>query len=166
MTTGCVRIGLILWIAALLTACTGGISRYARSQVSYFEPFSQLQPNPEKYRGVTVIWGGRIISAAALEGATEFEVLHLELNRSQRPIVNDRSQGRFIIRSPAFIDPALYPKGALITVVGPLKGSEERPIGQMPYRYPVIGITEIKKWPSHGAAAPRVHLGIGVGTRF
>ncbi len=166
MKRWCVRIGLICWIIALLTGCTGGVSKYARSQVSYFEPFGQLQQQPEKYRGETVIWGGRIISSTALKGATEIEVLQLDLNHNQRPISNDQSQGRFIIRSAAFIDPALYPKGTLITVVGPLKGSENRAIDRMPYQYPVIGITEIKKWPKGTGASPRFHFGIGISTYF
>ena len=158
------RIGLMIGMIWLLGGCSG-VSQQARSQVTYFGSFDQLQREPDKYRGTTVIWGGRIISAQALEGTTEFEVLQLELNRGRRPVAGGISQGRFIIRSQVFIDPALYPQGSLITVVGPFKATAQRAIDRMPYHYPVIGIIEIKKWPP-GAASPQIHFGIGVGTRF
>ena len=73
-------------------------------------------------------------------------VLQLGLSSQNRPQDNDQSQGRFLVRSSRFLDPAVYPQGTLVTVVGPVKGVETRPIGQMAYRYPVMDVIEIKKW--------------------
>ncbi len=158
---------LMLGALAVLTGCGGGISSYARSQVSYFGSFQELQRNPEPYRGQTVVWGGRVISATVLDGAvTEIEVLQLNLGRSQRPVGIDDSQGRFLIRSDTFLDPVLYPKGTLVTVVGPVQGTEDRLIDRMNYRYPVVGITELKKWPPGSGDSPRFHFGIGIGTHL
>ena len=93
-------------------------------------------------------------------------MLQLEIGTQDRPTDNDQSQGRFLIRSAEFLDPAIFPQGTLITVVGRLQGSETRLIGEMPYTYPVIDVIEIKKWPPNSDPSPRFHFGIGIGTHF
>lgn len=149
-----------------LTACAGGISKQTQSQITYFGPFDAVQQQPQKYQGETVMWGGRIIETVSSEKASEIVVLQLGLGGQNRPQDDDQSKGRFLIRSNRFLDPALYPQGTLITVVGPLKGTETRPIGQMEYRYPVMDVIEIKKWQPGTDTSPRFHFGIGIGTHF
>lgn len=153
---------LVIWISG----CAGGISREVRSQVNYTGSFTQLQQDPETYTGRTVLLGGKIISVEVLDNLTDIFVLQLELDGNGRPQNNDQSNGRFIVRSPKFLDPAIYPQGTLITVVGKVTGSEEKLIGQMPYKYPVIEPLEIKKWIPESDQSPRFHFGIGVGTTF
>lgn len=153
-------------IFLMVVACAGGISKQTRSQVTYFGPFDAVQQAPEKYRGETVMWGGKIINTVPGEKSTELVVLQLGLSSQDRPEDNDQSGGRFIVRSSRFLDPAVYPQGTLVTVVGPVKGAETRPIGQMAYRYPVMDVIEIKKWQPSTDSSPRFHFGIGVGTHF
>jgi outer membrane lipoprotein len=159
---GCLCFAMI----TAIVACAGGISKQSQSQVTFFGPFSAVQQQPEKYRGETVMWGGRIINTLPGEKTTELVVLQLGLGSQNRPKDNDQSQGRFLVHSSQFLDPAIYPQGALITVVGPVKGAESRSIGQMTYRYPVVNLIEIKKWQSATDTSPRFHFGIGVGTHF
>lgn len=156
-----ILVGMAVWISGC-----GGISKQVRSQVTYTGTFDQLQADPEQKIGETVIFGGKIIGTQVLDTGTELTVLQLALSGSDRPQDNDQSKGRFIVRSAQFLDPALYPDGTLITVVGKFTGSQERPIGQMPYRYPVIDPLEIKKWPVETDTSPRFHFGIGVGKTF
>jgi outer membrane lipoprotein len=155
--------GLVL---IALAGCGGGISEQVRSQVTYSGSFQNLQQDPEKLLGATVIFGGKIIATDPQTPHTDLLVLQLALDHSDRPEDGDRSEGRFIIRSRQFVDPALYPKGTLITIVGQLEGSEERLIGQMPYRYPVIVPLEIHKWSPRTDTGPRFHIGIGIGKTF
>ncbi len=161
-----IRLIQLLVLSLMVAACAGGISKQARSQVTYFDSFQQLQREPDDYRGETVMLGGKIIDVQVASGTTEFTVLQLELGSSTRPADNDTSQGRFLVRSAQFIDPAIYPAGTLITVVGRLTGSDTRKIGEMPYRYPVIDIVEIKKWPAGRGSEPRFHFGFGIGTQI
>ncbi len=159
------------WIGSVcillaLSACAGGISKQTQSQITYFGPFDVVQQQPEKYRGETVMWGGKVINAVPGEESTELVVLQLGLSSQNRPQDNDQSNGRFIVRSSRFLDPAVYPQGTLVTVVGPVKGAETRPIGQMAYRYPVMDVIEIKKWQPSSSSYPRFQFGIGVGTHF
>ncbi|MEJ2660660.1 MAG: Slp family lipoprotein [Desulfobacteraceae bacterium] len=160
------RSALFLLMAVFLAACGGGISRQARDQVTYTGSFAELQQAPADYRGAMVLLGGRVIETLTKAGATELVVLQLDLGSRDRPLDNDQSQGRFLVRSARFIDPAIFPPGTLITVVGRLRGSETRPIGEMPYTYPLIEPAEMKKWPAGGDASPRFHFGIGIGTHF
>ena len=166
MIRGCIPPAVIIGLSLILAGCAGSISKEAQSQISYFGPFNTVQQQPEKYQGEIVMWGGKVINTHAKNNATEMVVLQLDLGSQHRPQDNDDSQGRFIIQSSQFLDPAIYPQGTLITVVGSLKGSALRNIGEMEYRYPVIDIAEIKKWEPSADASPRIHFGIGIGTSF
>lgn len=161
-----VRGPLLILLILVMLSCAGGMSRQARSKVSYFGSFEQLQREPDRYLQKTVMWGGRIIQTRPLKNATELVVLQLDLSSQDRPQDNDRSQGRFVAHSAEFLDPAIYPKGTLITVIGRLTGVDDRRIGEMDYQYPVIEVSEIKKWPSSERKSPQFHFGIGVGTHF
>lgn len=153
-------------VVGLLAACAGGISREARSQVTYMGTFAEVQQSPSKYEGQTVLWTGKVIASQVKNGATELTVLQLDSGSQDRPSETEQSHGRFLIRSAQFLDPALYPQGTPITVVGRLQGSETRPIGEMPYTYPVVDPIEIKKWPVAHDSEPRFRFGIGIGTHF
>ena len=161
-----VRITVFFISALIMSGCASGISSQARSQVTYTGPFSSVQMQPELYKDKIVMWGGRIIEILARNESTEMVVLQLELTGQGYPRESDRSQGRFLVRSSRFIDPAIYPEGTLITVVGRIEGSETRLIGEMSYLYPVVTEIEIKKWNPGEDPSPRIHFGIGVSTHF
>jgi outer membrane lipoprotein len=157
---------LLLGLLTAVFGCAPGISREARTQVTYDGPFEELQRQPQKFDGEIVMLGGKIIRTDVDGDATELVVLQMDLDRAGRPMDTDRSAGRFVVRTPQFLDPELYPEGLQITVVGQKVQSEERLIGNMPYRYPIIEPIEITKWPRQVDRSSRFHFGIGVGTRF
>ena len=155
-----------IFVMLTLISCAGGMSEQARSKVTYSGTFEQLQRQPEHYLRETVMWGGKVIHAKPLEKATELVVLQLELTGQDRPRDDDQSQGRYVVHSKKFLDPAIYPEGTLITVIGRFVSTDRRSIGEMDYLYPVIEVDEIKKWSQHNRQSPRFHFGIGVGTTF
>jgi outer membrane lipoprotein len=110
--------------------------------------------------------GGKIIETQGSEGNSEITVLHLPLKDNERPQDGDKTEGRFLVRTAQFLDPALYEKGTLLTVVGRVSGAESRMIGSFPYLYPALEMIEIKLWPPQQDRRPRLHFGIGVGTSF
>lgn len=160
-----IAIMLVLAATSTLVGC-GGLSRQAREQIDYTGGFESLQADPDRHIGATALLGGRVIATTPSDSGTEIVALQLPLGSNDRPQDGDNSQGRFILRTPQFIDPALYPKDTLISVVAKLTGSEQRKIGEMDYRYPVLSIVEIKKWPPPDTTGPRIHFGIGVGKTF
>jgi outer membrane lipoprotein len=162
----CLALALVIFQAVFLIACAGGISKEARSRVTYTGSFAQLQQQPESYQGETVMWGGKVIETHVSDGSTELVMLQLALNSSNRPEDGSVSGGRFLVRANQFLDPVIFSSGTLVTVVGDVTGSTVMPIGQMDYRYPVIEPLEIKKWDPTTESSPRIHFGIGVGTHF
>jgi outer membrane lipoprotein len=155
---------LLVFILLLGAACATGISQQARAQVTYSEKFSVLQERPSAYLGQVVMFGGKILETKASSTSSEITVLQLPLGTSDRPQDGDRSEGRFLLRSVQFLDPAVYRTGLLLTAVGRVTGSEVRPIGGLDYAYPVVDVIEIKLWPERSPVYPGVQFGVGVGS--
>jgi len=147
----------------LVLGCASGISQQVRSQVTYSGSFAQLQTAPDEHMGEIVMLGGKIIETTGSTTASEITVLQLPLGRRDRPRDGDRSEGRYLVRSEQFLDPAIYQKGSRLTVVGRLSGSEVRSIGGFQYVYLLVEAIEIRLWPRTRRVSPNVHFGIGVG---
>ena len=104
--------------------------------------------------GRTVMAGGEILATRPMPGATEVELLANALDRRGRPRQGDDSEGRIIVRTTRFLDPAVYAERRLLTVIGTVSGEEERKIGDLPYRYPVLMATHIRLWPRETVSPP------------
>lgn len=146
--------------------CATGISKQGRSQVTYHEPFSTLQQQPSDLIGEIVLFGGKIIATQNHKTGTELTILQLPLDSRDRPVDNDQSQGRFLVEIVQFLDPAVYAKGYLVTVVGELVAIENRRIDEMTYGYPKIKTREIKLWQPGETVTPRFRFGFGIGATF
>ena len=155
-----------IFLVMLVVGCATGISQQSRSQVTYMGTFSELQKTPDAYVSEVVMLGGKILEIKVSSTSSELTVLQLALGRSGRPANLDQSEGRFLVRSEQFLDPATYQKGMLLTVVGILKGRRIRAIGSLDYVYPIVEAIEIKLWPKEIQTQPAFHFGFGVGTTF
>jgi outer membrane lipoprotein len=156
----------LMSLCFLISGCATGISRQARSQVTYNGPFTAVQRNPSDHAGAVLVLGGRIIENRALDGSSELVVLQMPLRSGDIPRNIDASEGRFLVRSGQFLDPSIYENGRLLTVVGRLVGSESRKIGGLDYVYPVVEAIEIKVWREQTSDWPNVYFGVGVGAVF
>ncbi len=112
---------------------------------------AEIRANPQAHAGAQVILGGEILATTPKPGETEIEVLSRALDNGDAPEQSDRSSGRFLVRTPGFLDPAIYARGRRITVLGTVAGIKDRPVGELPYAYPVIAAERIKLWPREGA---------------
>jgi len=158
---------LILFVlTGMMTGCATGISKQARSAVTYHGTFTALQQHPRDFIGETVFFGGKIIAAKSLQKTTELMVLQLALDTRGYPQDNDDSEGRFFVVSDTFLDPAIYKTGHLVTVVGTLISTENRLIGERPYRYPRIKALNIRHWQPGRGMGPRIRFGFGIGASF
>jgi len=108
---------------------------------------AELRTNPGAHVGARVILGGDILTTVPKPGETEIEVLSRPLVGGDAPAFDDRTNGRFLVRTRNFLDPAVYARGRRITVLGTVAGSEERRVGELPFVYPVIDSERIKLWP-------------------
>jgi len=146
--------------------CASAVPREIESRVSYHGDFTTLQKSPDRFIGAFVIVGGRIVEVHNDPPGSNMIVVQYPLDRGHKPQVEDPSQGRFLVRSESFVDPAVYSAGSLVTVAGTVAGKDIRPVGEYPYLYPVINMERIWKWEPERDAYPRFHFGIGLGTYF
>jgi outer membrane lipoprotein len=110
-----------------------------------------LRQAPEAHLNQKVVLGGEIMATTPRAGETEIEVLGRPLRRDDSPARTDASEGRFLVVAPQFLDPAVYGKGRRVSVIGTFTGEQERPIGDQPYRYPVIAAEQVRLWPPEPA---------------
>ncbi len=157
---------IALCFLALIPGCSPGLSSQARSGVTYRGAFTYIQQDPSAHVGETVLLGGRILDIRTSEERSEIMVLQMPLDHWNSPIDEDRSEGRFLVFMERFLDPVIYNKGKLMSLVGVVRGSEIRAIDQYEYSFPTIDAIEIKLWLQDDAYLPNIRLGIGVGTYF
>ena len=165
------RNNVIPWLLSmaamlLLVGCAHVISKQVLNEVDRNATFAQVVKAPDDYKGKTVLFGGTIIETKNFTDKSQVVVLQHPLDSRDRPVAGDVSEGRFIVTTPGFLDPAIYSPGRQITVAGKVVGKEKRPMGEIEYTYPVIEKQGLYLWPVAGPAStePRWQFGFGVGT--
>ena len=159
----------VLWVSLafllLIAACAPVISPELLREVDQSIPFEQLLKDPDRYRGRSVLLGGDIIETRNFPKKTLVTVLQRSLGYRKKPEAEGTSQGRFIVSSAGFLDPAIYRPRRKITVVGSVLGKEVRPLGEIEYAYPLIEKKELYIWPLEEPSPqePKVRFGIGIG---
>jgi outer membrane lipoprotein len=160
----------ILAMAAmlLLAGCAHVISKEVLQEVDMSLTFAHVSKDPDAYTGKIVLFGGDVIETQNLSDKTLIVVLQRPLGSRGEPGAGDVSEGRFIIQTPEFLDPAIYRSGRKLTVAGMVAGKEVRPLGEITYAYPVIEKRELYLWPEEQSASdePKVHFGFGIGIGF
>lgn len=140
-----------LALAVLLGGCASAFPTEVMRTVDTRISADDLRRDPAAYKGARVIVGGDILSTQPKPGETEIELLARRLRDDDSPERSDRSPGRLLLRSADFLDPAVYAAGRRISVIGTVTGVEERKVGELPYRYPVIAVERIRLWPQEVA---------------
>jgi len=159
-------IRLVPLFAAAIMLCAGCARPFPSEitdRVDRKIKFSDLQKDPERYKGKWVMLAGIIVSSMIeKDGSTYLEVVQKPADSFGEPLQTDESGGRFIAVSKQFLDPAVY-QGRVITVVGEVIGDSVRPLGGMAYRYPLITVEALHLWePSYGPSSS-FSFGVGVG---
>jgi outer membrane lipoprotein len=131
-----------LWLAA----CTTTVPKEIRDPAVEGPALAEVRDDPQRHAGATVRWGGEVIAVQNEAQITWVEVLARPLRTSGEP-ADALSDGRFLARVSAFVDPAEYQEGRALTVSGTLAGSERRPVGGFDYLYPVVEVQVLHLWP-------------------
>ncbi|HLC17955.1 MAG TPA: Slp family lipoprotein [Thermodesulfobacteriota bacterium] len=156
------KIVFIICSLFLIYGCAPVISKAALEGADRGLGFSELSKEPSLHTDKTVVLGGTVIGVENLEDRTVVEVMEAPLTARLKPVTGDESAGRFLVEFEGFRDPVIY-RGRLITVAGTVKGVEERTLGKMPYRYPVIRPVEHYLWRRGEETGPRLGIGLGIG---
>lgn len=153
----------LLVLFALLSACTS-TPEFDTSQVDRSLTPHNVIAEPEVSRGKVVLWGGMILDTRNLKDTTQIEVLAYPLNASNKPMLESKPLGRFIIKHTGYLEPATYAQGRHLTVSGSVSGNHSGKVGETSYDYPVISDLQLHLWSQNSEGTrSNVHFGIGVG---
>ncbi len=145
----------------LTSACAPPFPQQMLDRVERNLSFTELQKDPDQYKGAWVMLGGMIVAARNTKEGTVMELLQKPLNSSGRPLQTDATEGRLLIVAEEFLDAAVYHAGRELTVIGEVSGLKVQPLGEIEYRYPLVSAKSLHLWePSSGS---RVSFGIGIG---
>lgn len=139
----------------LMTGCASTVPKPIRDAPVGAPSPGVVRADPDAYHDAAVRWGGTIVSVTNKAEFTELELVARPLDDSGRPRPVDRSLGRFLARVPGFLDPAVYERGRLLTVVGVVSGVQERSVGEYPYRFPVVAVDGHHLWPKRTPVSER-----------
>ncbi len=127
--------------------------------------------DPRATADARVRWGGVIVHDTVGKTRSTLTVLAFPLAEDGRPRLGKLPYGRFLAISPGYLDPMLYGRGRLVSIVGVVTGTEKGMIGQAPYIYPTIRLLAAHLWrarprPYPGPYYPRPQWNFGLGIGF
>jgi outer membrane lipoprotein len=138
----------LLSICLLLSACSN-LPPAIEDPPLYDLSYSEATRDIAHFKDALVRWGGVVIDVQNEQNYSLVQILYYPLNSYGRPRLDKANEGRFLIKSPQFLDPAVYTKDTEITVAGTLKGDVERKVGNKTLRLPLISSTIVYLWPAY-----------------
>ena len=125
---------------------------------------AEIAAAPERYHGLDVVWGGKIVDVRNLADSTEVQIVAYPLDASQRPDPKASTLGRFIVALPGYVEPFDFPAGRFVTLRGQVAGSRTLPVDEHDLTLPVVADATVHLWPPNFPyEEPRVHFSFGVG---
>jgi len=140
------RFFIIVILAVFLTSCAHVISKEIAEKSLKDISFNTIRNNTDAYINNTFILGGTIVETKNTKEGTEIEVVQAPVDRYGYLLDRDVSEGRFIIITSKYLDPAIYKDGRSITFAGRLIESRKKLLGELEYNYPVFEAKEIFLW--------------------
>lgn len=131
----------------LLSACASQVPVNIREAPPGNPAPDVVRNEPAAHQAQQVRWGGEILATENRQDATWLTVLARPLASNGKPDSTDRSEGRFMAKIPAFLDPTVYKAERKVTVRGSVDGSDTRNVGDYAYQYPVVDATDWYLWP-------------------
>ncbi len=152
-------------LLSVMSGCSSApvVPEQFRSQIDSSISFRDLQGSPQSYRGRTVLLGGEILAAKRTQEGTEFEILQLPVTTDDSPAERrSESQGRFLALDHGVMDPASFPPGTRVTLVGEVKGDEVRRLDESEYRYLSVDVKHLYVWDAADTYRGRSRGSVGL----
>jgi outer membrane lipoprotein len=149
------RLAFLISIVLSFQGCTYAISPELAGQADKTISFEALERNPDSYQGKLVILGGIITQTTPAKQGTLIEVVQKPLDYWGKPARTAATGGKFIVYSPAYVDPLVYAPEREITVAAEVEGTRSKALGDIESAYPVVRSKELKLWPREQKPAYR-----------
>lgn len=155
---------LFLWLALFLfSGCGPVLSQAVIDESDRNVLLGELQRNPDRYLGKSVLFGGTIVRVGNDASGSWVEILQRPLGYRLEPELNDQTGGRLLLVSNEIWDEQIFAKGRKITLVGKVEGKETRSLDEITYDYPVLRVREYHLWPAgRYRTGPDVHFSFGL----
>jgi outer membrane lipoprotein len=141
------KIAFLMSAALFFQGCSYAISPELAKRADKTIPFESLARDPDPYKGKLVILGGIITQTTPVKKGTLIEVLQKPLDYWGKPRRTDRTGGKFLVYSSAYLDPLVYAPERELTVAAEVEGTRSKALGDIEYSYPVVLSKELKLWP-------------------
>jgi outer membrane lipoprotein len=138
---------ILLSLAITVTSCASSVPLAIRTPPAENPSIAAVREQPQRFVDAQIRWGGTIAVVENRQSETQVEIVARKLQSNGRPKDEYDSGGRFQATISGFLDPVIYEKGRSLTVVGRVKGEFNGKIGEHPYRFPVVEVTDYFLWP-------------------
>ncbi|PKH26896.1 hypothetical protein CIG19_03640 [Enterobacterales bacterium CwR94] len=132
-------------LTALLTGCVSVPDSVKGSSPTPQQDLVRVMNAPQIYLGQESRFGGKVVKVTNNSGTTRLEIAAMRLDESARPILGSPSIGRVYADVKGFIDPVDF-NNQMVTVVGPISGTEKGEIGKASYNFVVVNVTGYQRW--------------------
>ncbi len=136
----------LMTLLLFLIGCSGLPTKMRGNNYSRLN-LSTVKTNILAYQHQAFRWGGTVIKVLNKKNSSQIQLLYYPVSRYGRPLIEQKTEGRFAITSPLFLDPAIYKEGTEITVTGILSGEIKQKIGKKILTLPLLTVNNIHIWP-------------------
>jgi outer membrane lipoprotein len=141
--------GLIMLLSLFAAAEGHTFTAGALKEVDRGVAFYDLERDPTAFVGKNVILGGTILMVSKRQTGTHLEIAELPLTSADQPEPGLESIGRFMVTSPDDLDRRVYKPGALITVIGTVRGQARVIVEDEEEIYPLVAVKEMRVWSGY-----------------
>ncbi|RWR03794.1 membrane protein [[Pantoea] beijingensis] len=138
-------VSALMLSTVLLSGCVSIPNAVKGSSPTPQQDLIRVMNAPQLYVGQESRFGGKVVNVTNLDGRTRLEIATQPLDESARPILGSASVGRIYADINGFVDPVDV-NNQMVTVVGPIKGSEKGKIGQAVYNFVIVSVSGYQRW--------------------
>ena len=128
------RLGIVAATALLLSGCVTVPDAIKGTSPTPQDDLVRVMNAPQIYVGQESRFGGRVVSIRNEANKTRLEIASMPLDSGAKPLLDMPSEGRFIAYVNRFLEPVDF-KDQLVTVVGPIVGTEQGAIDRKSVAY-------------------------------
>jgi len=139
------QLGCLVLSAVLLTGCVSVPESVRGTSPTPQQDLVRVLNAPQLYVGQESRFGGKVLKIINKNGLTRLEIAVMHLDDSARPVLGSPSIGRIYADIHGFVDPIDF-NNQMVTVVGPITGSEKGTIGQADYDFITVNVTGYQRW--------------------
>lgn len=137
---------LLFVLSCLLLSACSSIPENLESDSATLVTDYQIWRHTDPSKKFDVRLGGMVIKVDNQKETTRLEVVNIPLDKSGRPRLDQKPQGRFVAYLDGFIDPVNVAPKTFVTFLGKTQNNEPGKIGEYEYEYPVMKVNQLRVW--------------------